>query len=131
MFDTNVLISVILNGQSVPGAAWQKASDPPYTLVLCAQILDELRNVFNRKFPHRIPGMERFLSRGRYGIVTLADDDTVGADEGKVRDVTDRPILRAARKAGVDILVTGDRDFLDSTVTTPRIMTPSQFLQTD
>jgi len=129
MFDTNILVSVILNKQGVPGAAWQQASELPYTIVLCSQILVELRHVFNRKFPHRIPDMEQFLSGGRYNIVTLNDDDTVGADEGKIRDVSDRPILRAARKAGVDIFVTGDKDFLDSPVTNPRIMTAAQFLQ--
>jgi predicted nucleic acid-binding protein len=32
-----------------------------------------------------------------------------------IRDFTDRPILRAARKAKVDIFVTGDKDFLEST----------------
>jgi len=131
MFDTNVLISVILNRRSVPGAVWEKASDPPYAIVLCDQILDELRRVFNRKFPHRIPDMEQFLSMGRYDIVTLTDDDTADADEGKIRDVNDRPILRAARKANVDILVTGDKDFLESTVTNPRIMTATQFLQVE
>ena len=33
-------------------------------------------------------------------------------DESKIRDVKDRPILRAAQLANVDILLTGDKDFL-------------------
>ena len=42
------------------------------------------------------------------------------SDEALVRDVSDRPILRAAVAAKADALVTGDRDFLESGVTTQR-----------
>ena len=34
--------------------------------------------------------------------------------EMQVRDVNDRPILRAALNAKADILLTGDKDFLES-----------------
>lgn len=34
--------------------------------------------------------------------------------ELQVRDVKDRPILRAAMEAKADVLHTGDRDFLDA-----------------
>ena len=40
----------------------------------------------------------------------------------------DRPILRAAINAQVDILLTGDKDFLESMVDYPRIMTAADFL---
>jgi predicted nucleic acid-binding protein len=53
----------------------------------------------------------------------------VSSDESEIRDVKDRPILRAARKAGVDILVTGDKDFTESSVTQPEIMTATRFLE--
>jgi len=49
--------------------------------------------------------------------------------ELKIRDIKDRPILRAAIEAGADVLLTGDKDFLESPVTTPKIMTAAQFLQ--
>jgi predicted nucleic acid-binding protein len=42
--------------------------------------------------------------------------------------VNDRPILRAARKADVDVFVTGDKDFLESDIVSPKIVTASQFL---
>jgi len=129
MFDTNILISAILNSHGTPNIAWMKASEPPYTLVLCDQILDELRRIFNYKFPSRIPDMERSLSVAHYDLVILTTEDAVVPDEGKIRDVNDRPILRAARKANVDIFVTGDKDFLDSSVTVPKIVTAAQFVQ--
>jgi predicted nucleic acid-binding protein len=49
-------------------------------------------------------------------------------DEDEIRDVDDRPILRAAIKAKADILLTGDKDFLESSVTNPQIMTAAQFV---
>jgi predicted nucleic acid-binding protein len=50
-------------------------------------------------------------------------------DEDKIRDVNDRPILRAAKKAGVDIFMTGDRDFFESAVKQPMIITAVQFIR--
>ena len=39
--------------------------------------------------------------------------------EEKIRDVNDRPILRAAIHAKADILLTGDKDFLESGLQSP------------
>ena len=49
-------------------------------------------------------------------------------EESEIRDADDRPIFRAALSANADIFLTGDRDFLESGITDPRIMTPSEFL---
>lgn len=49
--------------------------------------------------------------------------------EVQIRDTKDRPILRAAIAAKADILLTGDKDFLESGVEKPAIMTPAEFLQ--
>ena len=39
-----------------------------------------------------------------------------------------RPILRVIIEAGADVLLTGDKDFLESGVKHPAIMTPAEFL---
>ena len=49
-------------------------------------------------------------------------------DEDKIRDVNDRPILRAAIYSNADVILTGDKDFLESGITEPQIMTASEFL---
>jgi uncharacterized protein len=128
MFDTNVLISAILNRHGVPNNAYFKATKPPYAVVLCDHILAEFRRIFNIKFPLKIHDMELFLSTARYELITLTVEDSVIREEYAIRDVKDRPILRAARKAGVDILVTGDKDFLESGVSPPQIITAAEFL---
>ncbi len=43
--------------------------------------------------------------------------------------VNDRPILRAAIYANADILLTGDKDFLESGLQYPKIVTASDFVQ--
>ena len=47
----------------------------------------------------------------------------------QIRDISDRPILRAAIEAKADVLLTGDKDFLESGVNNPAIMTPAEFLK--
>jgi predicted nucleic acid-binding protein len=49
--------------------------------------------------------------------------------EMKIRDISDRLILRAAIAANVDVIITGDKDFLESGVSNPRIMTAAEFVQ--
>jgi hypothetical protein len=49
--------------------------------------------------------------------------------EAQIRDVNDRPILRAAIYAGADILLTGDKDFLESGILNPKIITAAEFVK--
>ena len=49
--------------------------------------------------------------------------------EVQIRDINDRPILRAAIKAKADVLLTGDKDFLESGLENPMIITPAEFLK--
>lgn len=76
MLDTNVLISAIYNSSGTTFQAFRKASEPPCVLVLCDQVIDELRRIFNRKFPTKIQAMERFLSIAHYDLVTLTSEDS-------------------------------------------------------
>ena len=48
-------------------------------------------------------------------------------EEQLIRDVKDRPILRAAIEQNADILITGDKDFLESSITKPKIIKASDF----
>jgi putative PIN family toxin of toxin-antitoxin system len=129
MLDTNILFSAMYKFEGTPFDAFTKASEIPYRLVLCDQIIDELRRNFNRKFPAKVPVLERFLSITHYDLITLTSEDAAIDDEENIRDVSDRSILRAARKAKADIFVTGDNDFLESAMTNPQIMTAAQFMK--
>jgi predicted nucleic acid-binding protein len=60
-------------------------------------------------------------------IDTPPEDESVGS-EMSIADLGDRPILRAAIRADVNILITGDRHFLESGLMHPRILKPAEFL---
>ena len=129
MIDTNVLVSAILNRNGTPSQAYKKAVEPPYRGLICEQTLEELRRVFNRKFPEKIPALEHFIATALPSVAVIPVPPTEYDCENDIRDIDDRPILRAVIKAGADILVTGDLDFLDSGITQPKIMTAAQFVK--
>ena len=55
-------------------------------------------------------------------------EDEAAPDEDSISDFTDRPIIRAARKAEVDIFVTGDADVLESAINNPKVMKAADFV---
>lgn len=129
LIDTNVLISAILNPKGTPFQAYLKAVSFPNHALICDQNIEELRRIFNKKFPKRIDALNRFLSIALLSIeiVQIPTDET--DSESLIRDTADRPILRAAIIANADILLTGDKDFLESGIDHPQILTPAQFLE--
>lgn len=131
LIDTNVLISAALRAYGTPWQAYQKAASYPNRGLICEQNVDEIKRIFNKKFPHRLASLNKFLSVALLTLELVPVPDSVFSAETQIRDENDRPILRAAIKAKADILLTGDKDFLESKVTHPAIMTPAEFLQLD
>ena len=108
--------------------AFMKASLPPYDPVVCDYIVDELHRKFQEKFPKRITELEAFLFHALQVIRVVPTPKEETSGESTIRDVKDRPILRAARHARVDMLLTGDRDFLESGIDNPMIVSAADFL---
>lgn len=129
LIDTNILISAALSGGGAPYQAYMKAVTYPYRGVICDQNIDELRKVFNRKFPTKLQLLDSFLAIALTSLRLIDTPTDEFEQENFIRDVKDRPILRAALNAGVDILLTGDKDFLESSVKNPKIMTAAEFLK--
>ncbi len=129
LIDTNVLISAALSSDGIPFQAYVKATFYPNHGLICEQNVDEMKRIFNKKFPHKLESLDKFLSVAllTLELVPIPTDENVS--EMQIRDINDRPILRAAIEAKTDILLTGDKDFLESGVKNPMIMTPTEFLQ--
>ncbi len=87
-----------------------------------------MKRIFNKKFPHRLPSLDKFLSLALMTLELIPVPAEEHASELQIRDRNDRPILRAAIEAKVDILLTGDKDFLESGLKSPMILTPAEFL---
>lgn len=84
--------------------------------------------------PHKIPDFERFLSLLTLSVEIVSTPEETGEgvkDEQKIRDLNDRPIYLAALAAGVDGILTGDKDFLDSGIVHPKMLTAAEFIRID
>ena len=128
LLDTNILISAALFPDGTAAKAYIKAVTFPNKGIVCDWSIDELRRVFNRKFPKRGDSLNQFLAMASIAFEIIPTPIDEVPDENKIRDVKDRPILRAAQLSNVDILLTGDKDFLESGVTNPKILDPAFFI---
>jgi len=129
-FDTNVLVSAVLFPQSVPAQVFATAVTPPCRAVICDYTFDEFNRVFTAKFPDKVQGYKQFLSfiASSVEIVLTPPGNESVKSESQIRDVKDRPILRAAIAVKADILITGDKDFLESGISIIRIMSAAAFM---
>jgi len=127
MVDTNILISALLFPQSRVSRILENIASQ-HTLVLASFVVDELRAVVARKFSGMVLVVERLLEKMSFELVYTPDHIESGLFE--IRDMKDYPVFYTAMTNGVDVLVTGDKDFANVDVDMPEIMTPTQFAET-
>ena len=72
--------------------------------------------------------MDKFLSTALLTLELVPIPTDENMSETQIRDADDRPILRAAIEAKADVLLTGDKDFLESGLKNPIIIAPAEFL---
>lgn len=125
LIDTNILISALLFPNSKPAKALLAAARY-HEMVLSDQNIQELREVLGRKAPQVLPDAEVLLAELSYELIPAAY-----YAEKLIRDVKDQPILNAAIVANVDIILTGDKDFLSLDMEHPKCMTAAQFLESE
>ena len=119
MIDTNVIISAILKQGSVPDIVLNDVSEN-HDLILCDHIINESYDVAKRRFPSKIDVMDELFAHLRYELIPAPRTGKI-----KIRDIKDQPILNAVIAYGVDILITGDKHFLELDLKIPQIITPS------
>ena len=128
LFDTNVLISAALNPAGVPCQAIITANSGDYEGYVCQYSISELDEKIKVKFPQKANAWNAFFNE-LYKILAVLPTTTRRITlENKIRDINDRPILRAAVAGKIDIIVTGDKDFLEAGIDYPMVMTPTEFL---
>lgn len=125
MLDTNVLISMIF----FPGKRFFKMLEiitQNHTLVLSSFVVDELMAVADKKFPSKKDAIDSFLSKLGYELVYTPRKMPSGLFD--IRDMNDYPVLYTAIIEGIDIFITGDKDFSTIELEKPEIMTPTEFI---
>lgn len=122
--DTNVLLSASLRG-GVPGQVVESGLQGVFEFVVSYQILDEYEEKLREKFAHPagVANEMRLVVQRRSTVVSIASSPPIS------RDSDDDDVLGAAAEAGVDVIVTGDKDLL--VLGSHRgidILTPREFL---
>lgn len=125
LVDTNILISALLFPRSKPARALLYTAEN-HNMVLCDRNLFELRDVLKRKAPNSLPDAEVLLAELSYELIPAACHA-----QKLIRDTKDQPILDAAIAADVDIILTGDKDFLSLDMEHPKCMTVTQFFESE
>jgi len=128
LIDSNILVSAAYSRNGTTRKAYNKAVSPPYQGMICEQSIEEFRRICGRKFPEKTKDFEAFIAEVMSVVEIIPVPPSKHPDEDEIRDIDDRPILRAAIKAGVDILLTGDKDFTESTITNPKIVKAAAFV---
>jgi len=128
LIDSNILISAALNSRGVPYQAFLKAVSYPNKGIISVQNLEEVKRVFTRKFPQKINLLEKFLLLALQVVEVVPVPEVISCDEELIRDIADRPILRAAIQAKVHVILTGDKDFLEANIKHPLIVTAVDFM---
>lgn len=123
LIDTNVLFSALVFPRSKPAQALLYVADN-HEIVLCDRNITELRDILRRKAPKFLPDVEVLLAEMSYEFIPAIDHA-----EKLIRDAKDQPILNAAIMSDVDIILTGDKDFLCLDMERPQCMTVAQFFE--
>ena len=127
MLDTNIFISMIFF-PSVQTKELAKKLTDNHQIVVCDYVIEELRLVTDRKFPAKKRYLDRFFMELPFELVyTPKALNLSGFPE--MRDAKDSPILATAIMEGIDVFVTGDKDFLVLDVEMPEIVTMADFVR--
>lgn len=111
LIDTNVLISAALSANGVPFRAYVKAASYPNHGLICEQNVDEMKRIFNKKFPTRLASLDKFLSLALLTLELVPIPTDENSAEAQIRDINDRPILRLLLKQKLISSLLGTRIF--------------------
>ena len=123
MLDTNVLISALVFGGKV-----RHILHILFHLNFAIYVSEYVDNKFKRIL------YEKWSDRAeqiyfRYKIMNFIFCPSTDKVLGTLRDEKDIPVLSDAIFNNVDILLTGDKDFLEADIDTPIIISPTELLE--
>ena len=122
LIDTNILFSAILFEKSKVAKTVFYINEH-HDIYLTNQNIAELSDVVSRKLPKRTKDIADFLAKLSYKVISTSSID----NPVNIRDAKDQPILNAAISNDIDIILTGDKDFLALNLTHPKCLTIAEF----
>ena len=123
LIDTNVLISALFYPNSKPAKAMLHAADN-HELIITDHNISELRRIAAEKFSDRQADIDLFLAELTYELILAPE-----APLKLINDPKDAPILNAAILSDVDVIISGDKHFLELDMERPMAMKPADYLR--
>lgn len=123
LVDTNILFSALLYKDSRIAKVLSKVCESHnHVIYLTDYNIVELKSIIKRKAPDILPVIDNFLKELPYELIPATGNATK-----KIRDQKDQPILNAAIDNDLDVILTGDKDFLSLDLARPRCLSVSDF----
>ena len=123
MLDTNVLISALVFGGNTK-LLLEKLFFSEHVILVSEYICDEFSTKLNLKWPDKADKLMSIFYKLDFQFCKSTNQIL-----GEVRDKKDIPVLSYALYNNADILITGDRDFLESEISKPIILSPNMMLE--
>lgn len=123
MIDTNILLSALVF-RSTRMAKLLEDVGENHTMVICTHVIEEFRKVVSEKALKLNSAVDTLFSRLPFELVYTPKWQE---NMPNLRDEKDKPILAAAIVADVDLIITGDKDFLESGIERPEIVSHLDF----
>ena len=123
LIDSNVLLSALFYPESKPAKALIHAADN-HELILTDHNIAELRRIASEKFSERHADIELFLNELTFELITAPE-----APQKLINDPKDAPILNAAIIADIDVIISGDKHFLELNIERPKVMKAAEYLK--
>ena len=121
--DTNILISALLYPKSKPSLALYHAADN-HELVITDYNINELHRITKKKFPTKLTDVDVLLTKLSFELISAP----LSANK-LIADPKDAPILNAAIVNEVDIIISGDKHFLELEMEYPKVLSVNDFLE--
>jgi putative PIN family toxin of toxin-antitoxin system len=123
MLDTNVLISAMVFGGQA-GELLSILFDSEHELFVSDYIDTEFKEILQRKWPAKAEHIYKLYRQLDVHFCESTDDV-----RGNLRDAKDIPVLSDAIYHNVDVILTGDKDFLEAGLEYPMVFSPSMLLE--
>lgn len=123
LLDTNVLISAFIFGGKA-GRLLNLLFESEHEMLISEYVDKEFKDKLNMKWPDKAN-----IVYNLYREMDFTFCKSTSRTTGTLRDKKDIPVLSDAIYHNVDLILTGDKDFLESGLTKPIVCSPAMLLK--
>ena len=123
LIDTNVLISAFVFGGKA-GCLLELLFDSNYTLLISDYVDSEFKSKLEEKWSQKA---EKVYSL--YHTLPFVFCESSPTQQGDLRDKKDIPVLSDALYHAADIILSGDKDFLEADLEKPLVYSPAMMYE--